>query len=81
MSNDYQIFTKDHSTGIQTTDQKSEPAHAYNLRYNKRYLFIVFYIEQKLLGKRKSDCNRTCRSSCNELRTIEFHFFRFLYNF
>ena len=35
MSNDYQIFTQDRPTGIQTADQKSEPAHAYNLRYNK----------------------------------------------
>ena len=51
MSNDYQTFTKDHYTSIQTTNQKSEPAHAYNLRYNKRYLFFVFYIEQKLSGK------------------------------
>ena len=42
MSNDYQIFTQDHPTGIQTTDQKLEPAHAYNLRYNKRYFFFVF---------------------------------------
>ena len=42
MSNDYQIFTQEHTTGIKTTDLKSEPAHAYNLRYNKIYLFFVF---------------------------------------
>ena len=53
MSNDYQIFTQDHPPGIKTTDQKSEPEHAKNLRYNKKILILCILYRAKTIGQKK----------------------------
>ena len=41
---------------------------------------LCILIEQKLLGNRKSACNKSCRSSHKERRTVEFAFFPFFYD-
>ena len=42
---------------------------------------FVFNLEQKPVSKWKSACNKSCISSNKELRSIEFAFFQFFYEF
>ena len=42
---------------------------------------LVFKIEQKLVRKSKSSCNKSCRYIHKELRTVGFVFIRFFYKF
>ena len=48
---------------------------------NKGLIKFVFNLEQKPVSKWKSACNESCRSSNKELRSIEFAFFWFFYEF
>ena len=45
------------------------------------WIKLICNPEIKLLAKSKSRCNKSCRSSFKDSKTLEFAFFRFFYEF
>ena len=77
MSTNYQSFTQVYVH----TGQKYKTCNGQNLRSKQMANKLLFNIEQKLVTKTKTASNKKCRSSHKELRSIEFAFFRFFYEF